>query len=130
MFRWGWEQVEARVIDEKLVERKQTSGKKHRAKYAIFDYMVEVALPEGGSKRLVVREKDVNLRTPVVGKTVPVLVNKERTKAEFDLDDHRIGFAAHQKIRKTRQKERDEDRKARGEARFRDKLQDQDDTGN
>ena len=121
MFKLGWEQVQGKLIDERLVERKKMSSKHHKGHYAVMDYMVEVAGP-GGPVRLVIRVNDFDIRAPKVGSTVPLLVNKDRTKAEFDLANPDIGADAARKRRDAAKKEREKDRQARGEARFRQKL--------
>ena len=122
MFRWGWERLEGRVIDEKFVERKETGGKKKKHHYQVLDFMVELPGLDGQPTRLIIREKSFNLRLPLVGKTAPVLVNKQRTRAEFDLEDPRVGAAAQHARSKQARSERDKARKERGEARFREQL--------
>lgn len=78
--------------------------------YQVWEYMVELPGADGAPVRLTFEEKTFKLRDPEVGDTVPVLVNKKRTKAEFDLKDPRIDAAAHMKAREKARKERDEAR--------------------
>jgi hypothetical protein len=58
-----------------------------------------------------IKEKTHRVRLPPVGRTVPVLVNKKRTKAAFNLKDRRINAIAARKAEK-----------AADEARFDDEL--------
>ena len=114
MFRWGWTRLDAKLIDQKFVRRDAWNAKKP-VYYQVWDYMVEVPGPDGDPKRLVIREKTYKLDLPEVGGTVPVLVNRQRTKAAFDLKDPRIDAAARLEAKEKARKERDE-------RRFREKL--------
>ena len=114
MWRWRWELLDARVIDEKFVRRAAFSTNRD-THFQEWDYMIEVPGPSGDVKRLVIREKTYKLRLPIIGKTVPVLVNRKRTKAAFDLKDPRIDAVGHLKSK-------EKARKARDEARFKEKL--------
>lgn len=62
-----------------------------------------------------VRRDSYKLDLPEVGGTVPVLVNRRRTKAAFDLEDPRIDAVGRLEARERARKERDE-------RRFREKL--------
>ena len=114
--RLGWEPLEAKLIDQKFVSRDSYNAQ-HAARvtYQVWDYMVEIPGGDGGHKRLVIREKSFKLELPEPGGTVPVLVNRQRTKAMFDLSDPRIDAAGIIDRRAAR-------RKARDEARFEEKL--------
>jgi hypothetical protein len=116
VFRWGWERLDARLIDQKFVRR--DSFNVHSGVYfQVWDYMVELpAGLNGAPTRLVIREKSFKLNLPEVGGMVPVLVNRKRTKAAFDLKDPRIDAVG-------RTQARARARKARDEARFREKLE-------
>ena len=113
MPRWlriGWEKLDARLIDRKFVER--GSYNVHSpGSFQVWDYMVELDTGE----RLVIREKSFKLDLPEGGKPVPVMVNRRRTKAAFDLDDPRIDAIGRLEAKQKRRKERDEQR-------FREKL--------
>jgi hypothetical protein len=53
--------------------------------FQVHDYMVELPGRDGSPTRLVIREKTFKLKLPLPA-TVPVVVNKRRTKAAFDLE--------------------------------------------
>lgn len=108
MFHWGWEKLDAKVIDEKFVER-TTANVKRGIHYQVWDYMVEVPGLDRAPKRLVIREKTYKLILPLP-ETVPVLVNKRRTKAAFDLDDPRIDGVGQLKRKEEARRKRDEER--------------------
>lgn len=115
--RLGWEPLDAKLIDQKFVSRDSYNAQHAaRVNYQVWDYMVEIPGADGGPKRLVIREKSFKLELPDIGGTVPVLVNRRRTEAMFDLSDPRIDAAAIIDRRAAR-------RKARDEARFERKLQ-------
>ncbi len=111
MFRWGWDRVEAKLIDQKFV-RRRPMNKDRTVHYQAWDYMVELREQTTKPIRLVIRERTYNLTNPQVGDVVPIRVNRKRTKAAFDLGDPRIGFGAAQKrseaARKARQAEDEE----------------------
>lgn len=114
--RLGWKPVEAELIDEKFVRNDAYQSEDGgRTSFQVWDYMVEVPGRDGGTERLVIREKTFKLNLPEVGGTVPVLVNRKRTKAMFDLTDPRID-AIGQTDRRVRE------RRERDEARFAEKL--------
>ena len=79
--------------------------------YQVWDYIVELP-PENGRDhvRLVIRDRTYRLDLPDVGGQVPVLVNKKRTKAAFDLKGASINAVDNlkrkQKAREARDKER------------------------
>ena len=109
MFRWRWERRDATLVDQKFVRR--TTANVHRGiYYQVWDYMVEIAGPAGDPKRLVIREKTFKLDLPEVGGTVPVLVNKKRTKAAFDLKDPRIDAIGRLDAKAKAKRKRDEQR--------------------
>ena len=78
--------------------------------------MVEVPGADGQPTRLVIRVKNPNLDLPDLGATVPVLVNRRRTKAAFDLDDPSISPRARRKLGEQRQKAKAAEKKAKFEA--------------
>ncbi len=115
MFHWGWERCDAKLVDQKFV-RRTTANVKTGIYYQVWDYMVEIPKSlDGDPKRLVIRERTYKLDLPPVGGTVPVLVNKMRTKAAFDLKDPRIDAIGRLDARAKAKKERDE-------RRFKEKL--------
>ncbi len=110
MFRWGWTKLDAKLIDTKFVRRYETSARSGTF-FQEWDYMVELpAGVEGPATRLVIREKTYKLDLPEVGGTVPILVNKKRTKAAFDLDDPRIDAVGRLEAREKARRQRDEER--------------------
>jgi hypothetical protein len=80
--------------------------------------MVEVPGADGQPTRLVIRVKNPNLDLPDLGATVPVLVNRRRTKAAFDLDDSSISLAARRKLGEQRQKANAAAKKAKFDAKL------------
>ena len=115
LFRWRWTKLDAKLVDQKFV-RRDSYNVKSGGHYQVWDYMVEVPGLDGTRERLVIREKTFKLDLPEVGGTVPVLVNRKRTKAAFDLDDPRIDAVGRLKAREKARKERDE-------RRFREQLE-------
>jgi hypothetical protein len=109
VFRWGWDRLDAKLIDQKFV-RRDSANAKRGIYYQVWDYMVELPPSEGGTRRLVIREKTYKLDLPEVGGVVPVLVNKKRTKAAFDLKDPRIDAVGRLKAKQKARKQRDEQR--------------------
>jgi hypothetical protein len=110
MLRWGWTKLDAKLVDQKFVRRYETSARSN-VHFQEWDYMVELpAGVEGPAKRLVIREKTYKLDLPDPGGTVPILVNKKRTKAAFDLDDPRIDAVGKLDAKQKARKQRDEDR--------------------
>jgi hypothetical protein len=71
---------------------------------------------DGQPTRLEIRVKNPNLDLPELGATVPVLVNRRRTKAAFDLDDPSISPAARRKLGEERHKANAATKKAKFEA--------------
>jgi hypothetical protein len=114
LFHWRWTRLDAKLIDQKFVRRDAWNAKRP-VYYQVWDYMVELPGLDGNRKRLAIREKTYKLNLPEIGRMVPVLVNKRRTKAKFDLKDPRIDAVA--KLKAT-----ERERKARDEARFKAKL--------
>ena len=82
----------------------------------VWDYMVEVPGVNGQPTRLVIRVRNPNLDLPEIGGTVPVLVNRRRTKAAFDLDDPSISPDARRKLGEQRHKAKAAEKRARFEA--------------
>jgi hypothetical protein len=109
VFRFGWERVDAKLIDQKFVRRDSYNAKTN-IYFQVWDYMVELPGRDGRPTRVVIREKTFKLKLPEIGGVVPVKVNKRRTKAVFDLKDPRIDADAARKSRRAREKAEDESR--------------------
>ena len=114
MFRFGWDHIDAKLIDQRFLRRGdynvQTPGS-----YQVWEYIVELTEADGRTVRLPIKEKTFKLKLPDIGGTVPVVVNKRRTKAAFDLKDPRIDAIGALEEAEAARKERDE---ARFEARL------------
>lgn len=117
MFRIGWQKAQATLVAQNRVS-KTTQGRQDGASYIllVWDYMVEVAGADGQPTRLVIRVKNPNLDLPQLGGTVPVLVNRRRTKAAFDTDDPSISPEARRKLGQERQKANAAAKRAKFEA--------------
>jgi hypothetical protein len=115
LFRIGWDHIEAKLIDQRFLRRDdynvETPGS-----YQVWEYIVEFAGPDGAAVRLPIKEKTFKVDLPDIGGTVPILVNRKRTKAAFDLKDPRIDAVGALKRKQKARKEREE---ARFEARLR-----------
>ena len=110
MPRWlriGWTPVDAKLVDRRFVRRDAYNVHSPVA-FQVWDFIVE--LPDPPGRRLVIREKTFKVDLPENGGAVPVLVNRRRTKAVFDLKDPRIDAVGRLKQRERRRKERDERR--------------------
>ena len=113
MFRFGWDRIDATLIDQRFLERGDYNVNTPGS-YQVWEYLVEFT-DAGGTHRLPIKEKTFKLKLPELGGTVPIRVNGKRTKAVFDLGDPRIDAIA-------ALKKKEAARKARDEARFREKL--------
>jgi hypothetical protein len=115
MFRIGWDHIDAKLIDQRFLRRDAYNAHNPSSSYQVWEYIVEFTGTDGAPKRLPVREKTFKVDLPEIGGTVPILVNRKRTKAAFDLKDPRIDAVG-------RLKAKQKARKARDEARFEEKL--------
>jgi hypothetical protein len=113
VFRFGWDRIDATLIDQRFLERGDYNVHSPGS-YQVWEYIVEFT-DAGGTVRLPVKEKTFKVDLPELGGTVPILVNRKRTKAAFDLKDPRIDAIGALKRKEAA-------RKARDEARFREKL--------
>jgi hypothetical protein len=114
----GWKPVDATLIDQRFLRRDAYQSEMGgRTPYQVWEYMVELPDDQGTPLRLTIEEKTFNLGHPgpQIGDTVPVLVNRRRTRAAFDLKDPRLDWQAAADIR-------DKRRRAEDEARFQAKL--------
>src|SRR5438132_5612752 len=85
----GWSPVDAKLIDQRMLKR--TTDSSQAATSQVWEYLVEIAGTDGtAAVRLTIKEETFKLKLPGVGGHVPVLVNKKRTKAMFNLKDPRI----------------------------------------
>jgi hypothetical protein len=119
MLRIGWEKTQAKFVAQNRV-RKSIQSHQHgqSSVLQVWDYMVEVPGTDGQPTRLVIRVKNPHLDLPDLGATVPVLVNRRRTKAAFDLDDPSISFGARRKLGEQRQKANAAAKKAKFDAKL------------
>lgn len=114
MFRLGWDRVEATLIDQRFLER-GAYNVRSPVRYQVWEYLVEFPGEDGTTVRLPIKEKTFKVDLPEIGGTVPVLVNRRRTKAAFDLKDPRIDAVGRLEAKEKRRKEADR-------ARFEEKL--------
>jgi hypothetical protein len=119
VLRIGWEKEQAKFVARNRV-RKSIQGRDDGPSYVlqVWDFMVEVPGPDGQPTRLVIRVKNPNLDLPELGATVPVLVNRRRTKAAFDLDDPSISPDARRKLGEQRHKAKAAEKQAKFDAKL------------
>lgn len=115
VFHFGWDRVDAKLIDQRFLRRGDYNVTVPGS-YQVWEYLVEFTDTGGGMVRLPIQEKTFKLRLPDLGGTVPIRVNRRRTKAAFDLKDPRIDAIAALKRAEKAREDRDE---ARFEARLR-----------
>jgi hypothetical protein len=115
MFRWGWDRLDARLIDRRFIRRDAYNAHNPSSSYQVWEYLVEFSDGGGRRVRLPIREKTFKIDVPENGGVVPIRVNRRRTKAAFDLDDPRIDAVG-------RRDRRAKAKKAADEARFKAKL--------
>ena len=110
----GWKMVQAEFVAQNRV-RKSIAQREDGPSFVlqVWDYMVEVPGADGRPKRLVIRVRNPNLDLPEIGGTVPVLVNRRRTKAAFDLDDPSISPDARRKLGEQRHKAKAAEKRAK-----------------
>ncbi|MEO6627962.1 MAG: hypothetical protein ABIP03_05275 [Aquihabitans sp.] len=89
LFRRHWTKTEAKLIDQRFSKFTQSDPPLQR-----WEYMVELPGPDGEQVRLAFEEYLVKVDLPPVGQMVPVLVNRDCTKAMFDVHDPRIDRSA------------------------------------
>jgi hypothetical protein len=119
VLRIGWQTEQARFVAQNRVS-KRMAAREDGPSYVlqVWDYMVEVPGRDGQPTRLVIRVKNPFLDLPELGATVPVLVNRRRTKAAFDMDDPSISHDARRKLGEERQKAKAAAKKAKFQARL------------
>ena len=119
VLRIGWKQAQAKFVARNRVS-KSIQGRSDGPSYVlqVWDFMVEVPGTDGQPTRLVIRVKNPDLELPELGATVPVLVNRRRTKAAFDLDDPSISPGARRKLGEQRHKANAAAKKAKFDAKL------------
>ena len=117
VLRIGWKKMQAQFVAQNRV-RKSIAPREDGPSFVlqVWDYMVEVPGTDGQPTRLVIRVRNPNLDLPEIGGTVPVLVNRRRTKAAFDLDDPSISPDARRKLGEQRHKAKAAEKRAKFEA--------------
>lgn len=100
MFHRGWKRVDARLIDTRLIPANQP-GAVH-----MHECVVEFKNAAGQSVRVKVKQTTHAILLPANGRTVPLLVKPDDTKAVFDKRDPRINTSAITKARKKAEQER------------------------
>ena len=117
MLRIGWRKEQAKFIAQNRV-RKSIANREDGPSFVlqVWDYMVEAPGPDGQPTRLVIRVKNPSLDLPEIGGMVPVLVNRRRTKAAFDMDDPSISPDARRKLGEQRRKAKEAAKKAKFDA--------------
>ncbi len=83
LLRFRWDRVEATLVDQRF--DKFVGGDPPLQRW---EYMVEVPGLDGEPVRLTFTEYLVKVDPPAIGEQVGVWVNRTRTKATFDLEDH------------------------------------------
>jgi hypothetical protein len=120
MLRIGWQKTQAKLVAQNRVRKSVESGGEHGPSYIlqVWDYMVEVPSADGQPTRIVIRIKNPHLDLPELGGTVPVLVNRRRTKAAFDNSDPSISYDARRKLGEQRNKTKAAEKKAKFDAKL------------
>jgi hypothetical protein len=109
----GWKPADAKLIDQRFLRRDAYQSEMGgRTPFQVWEYMVELPDGQGAPVRLTIEEKTFNLGHPgpQIGDTVPVLVNRNRTRAVFDLKDPRLDWQGASKAREKRERAEDEAR--------------------
>ena len=119
VLRIGWQKAQAKFVARNRVS-KSVQSRADGPSYVlqVWDFMVEVPGVDGQPTRLVIRVKNPSLELPDLGATVPVLVNRRRTKAAFDLDDPSISPDARRKLGEQRHKAKAAEKKAKFDAKL------------
>jgi hypothetical protein len=95
VFRMGLTKEQGKLISQYMVkEYAQNAGDMGPGIVQVWDYLVEVPGRDGQPVRLTIRVKGIGFDLPEPGNMVPVLVNRRRTKAAFDVDDPSISRSA------------------------------------
>lgn len=100
MFHRGWKQVDARLVDTRIFRVSQP-GAPH-----LHECVVEFQNAAGERVRLKVKQTSNAIELPAIGRTVPLLVSPDESKAVFDKSDPRINTSAIAKARHQAEKAR------------------------
>ena len=114
--RRRWERVDGRVIDKRHLKDVLVRYDATSQLVSIDEYLVEIEGPDAAVKRIAVTRKSVHLPPGgvAIGHTVPLHVNRRRTKAVFGhVEPAESSRERHRRERK---------RRADDAARFKDKL--------
>ena len=93
VFRFGLQRAQAKLLSQYMVKEFFQAGNEPRM-VEVWDYLVELPGSDGKPKRLTIRVKGFGFDLPEPGSMVPVVVNRRRTKAAFDVDDPSISLGA------------------------------------
>lgn len=93
VFRMGLTREQGRLLSKYMVKEYFQNGTQPRM-VEVWDHLVEVPGRDGQPVRLTIRVKGNGFDLPEPGNVVPVLVNRRRTKAAFDVDDPSISRSA------------------------------------
>jgi len=119
MLRIGWQKAQAKFVAQNRVS-KSIQGRQDGASYVlqVWDFMVEVPGADGQPTRFVIRVKNPSFDLPNLGATVPVLVNRRRSKAGFDNSEPSISLDARRKLGEQRQKAKAAEKQAKFDAKL------------
>ncbi|MBJ7471575.1 MAG: hypothetical protein JHD16_09755 [Solirubrobacteraceae bacterium] len=109
--RLGLEKAQAKLISQYMVKEFIESGTSPRM-VQVWDYLVELPGADGKPTRLTIQTKGSGFQLPQPGNMVPVVVNRRRTKAHFDVDDPSISLSAQYNLGAQRRKEKSAKAKA------------------
>jgi len=87
------QRAQAKLLSQYMVKEFFQAGNEPRM-VEVWDYLVELPGSDGKPKRLTIRVKGFGFDLPEPGSMVPVVVNRRRTKAHFDVDDPSISLGA------------------------------------
>ena len=93
VFRFGLQKAQAKLVSRYMVKEFFAGGTEPRM-IQVWDYLVELPGNDGQPKRLAIRVRGFGFTLPEPGNMVPVVVNRRRTKAAFDVDDPSISLSA------------------------------------
>ena len=94
VFRRGLTKERGKLLSQYMVKEYFQSDAQQPGRVQVWDYLVEVPGRDGQPVRLTIRVKGFGFDLPEPGHMVPVLVNRRRTKAAFDVDDPSISLSA------------------------------------
>jgi hypothetical protein len=94
VFRMGLTKEQGKLISQYMVKEYAQNDAQQPRIVQVWDYLVEIPGRDGQPVRLPIRVKGFGFDLPEPGHMVPVLVNRRRTKAAFDVDDPSISLSA------------------------------------